>query len=121
MLGYDRLAPQSEKVLQMARQELDEASNLNNPIVVGTAGLVAGVIIGAACARLLANEEGEVKRLRAEASDLLRRIEPAEIPSVVVAYSREGCRSAVAPIPDLPRLSTGIAIVLVDGHVARFS
>jgi hypothetical protein len=75
MLGYDRLAPQGEKVLQVARQALNEASNLNNPIVTGTAALLAGVVIGAACSRLLASEDGEVKRLRAAAGDLMRRID----------------------------------------------
>jgi hypothetical protein len=75
MMGYDRLAPQGEKVLQMARQALNEASNINNPIVAGAAALVAGVAIGAACSRLLASEDGEIRRLRAEASDFIRRID----------------------------------------------
>jgi uncharacterized membrane-anchored protein YhcB (DUF1043 family) len=75
MLGYDRLAPQGEKVLQMTRQALNEAHNFNNPIVASTAALVAGVFIGVACSRLLASPDDEVKRLRAEANDLVKRID----------------------------------------------
>jgi hypothetical protein len=75
MLGYDRLAPQGEKVFQMTRQALNGAHKFNNPIVAGTAALVAGAIIGAACSRLLASEDSEIKRLRAEANDLIKRID----------------------------------------------
>ena len=75
MLGYDRLVPQGEKVFQVARQALNDASDFKNPIVAGTAGLIAGAVISAACLRLLASEDDEIKRLRAEASDLTRRID----------------------------------------------
>jgi hypothetical protein len=75
MLGYDRLAPQGEKMLQMTRQTLSEASNLSNPIVASTAALVAGVVIGVACSRLLVSPDDEIQRLRAEANGLLRRID----------------------------------------------
>jgi hypothetical protein len=75
MMGYDRLAPQGEKVLQMTRQALNEASSFSNPIVAGAAALMAGAIIGAACSRLLPSEDGEIKRLRAEASNLMKRID----------------------------------------------
>jgi hypothetical protein len=75
MLGYDRVAPQGEKLIQITRQALNEAHNFNNPVVASAAALVAGVVIGVACSRLLANEDDEIKRLRAEANDLVRRIE----------------------------------------------
>lgn len=75
MLGYDRLAPQGEKVVKLTRQALNEAQKFNNPIVASTAALVAGVCIGIAWSRLQASEDNEIKRLRAKASDLVRRIE----------------------------------------------
>ena len=59
----------------MTRQALSEASDFKNPMVAGAAALVAGVAIGAACSRLLTSEDGEIRRLRAEASDLIRRID----------------------------------------------
>ena len=62
MLGYDRLAPQGEKLFQMTRHALNEAHHLNNPLVASTAALVAGVAIGVACSRLLTNQDDEIKR-----------------------------------------------------------
>jgi hypothetical protein len=75
MLGYDRLAPQGDIVVKLTRQALNEAHNFNNPIVASTAALVAGVFIGVACSRLLANQDNDIKQLRSEANDLVRRIE----------------------------------------------
>jgi uncharacterized membrane-anchored protein YhcB (DUF1043 family) len=71
----ERLTPEGEKTLQMMRQALNEAYNLNNPIVLATLALAAGVAIGIACSRLLTSQDDDIKRLRAEASDLSRRID----------------------------------------------
>jgi hypothetical protein len=75
MLGYDRLAPQGEKVVKMTRQALNEVQNFNNPILASTAALIAGVCIGVAWSRLQANHDDDIKRLRSEANDLLKRID----------------------------------------------
>jgi enoyl-CoA hydratase/carnithine racemase len=70
-----RLREQGEGAIQTARDILNEAYNLNNPIVAAAAAIIVGVGIGFALASLLASKDDEIKRLRADADDLKQRIE----------------------------------------------
>jgi hypothetical protein len=71
----DRLAQQGGSAIQAARDILNEAYNLNNPIVAATAAIIVGVGIGFALSALLASKDDQISRLRADADDLKRRIE----------------------------------------------
>jgi hypothetical protein len=66
---------QGEGAVQLARDILNEAYNLNNPIVAATAAIIVGVGIGFALSALLAGKDDEIRRLRADADDLKQRIE----------------------------------------------
>jgi hypothetical protein len=72
---FDRLAPQNEGALQTVRQMLPEVQNLNNPIVAATTAMIVGIAIGYALSSLLASEDDEIRRLRADADDLKQRID----------------------------------------------
>jgi enoyl-CoA hydratase/carnithine racemase len=67
--------PQSEGAVQTMRQVLSEVHDSNNPVVAATAAMIVGIGIGFALSSLLATKDDEIKRLRADADDLKRRIE----------------------------------------------
>ena len=52
------------------RQMLNEAPNLDNPVVAATAATLVGVGIGFALSTLLSSKEEEITRLRADADNL---------------------------------------------------
>ena len=70
-----RATPQSEGALQTMRQVLSEVQNFNNPVVAATAAMIVGIGIGFALSALLATKDDEIRRLRADADELKRRIE----------------------------------------------
>ena len=66
----DRLTVQGNGAVQTMRQMLNEAPNLDNPVVAATAATLVGVGIGFALSTLLSSKDEEITRLRADADDL---------------------------------------------------
>jgi hypothetical protein len=71
----DRLTVQGNGALQTMRQMLNEAPNLDNPVVAATAATLVGVGIGFPLSTLLSSKDEEITRLRADADDLKQRVE----------------------------------------------